>query len=115
MRNHRLSDPSGLELPWRQWNGDYCFGCSPDNPAGLALTAVESGDGLACSFALTRLHESYPGIIHGGIAATILDELMGNLLALREQRFCLTVGLRVRFLAPLRTGHRYQAQAHVVE
>jgi acyl-coenzyme A thioesterase PaaI-like protein len=110
-----MGDQAVFEFPWRHIDGYHCFGCSPDNPAGLALTTIETAAGLACRFALTRLHESYPGIIHGGIAATLLDELMANLLAVREQRFCVTVGLRVRFLASLRTDREYYAQAHLVE
>lgn len=111
-----MSAPSEpLELPWRRLPGYHCFGCCADNPAGLALQLVEGGDGLTCTFRPDRRHESYPGVIHGGIGATVLDEVMGNALALLEKKLCFTVGMRTRFLAPLRTGHTYRAMARVVE
>lgn len=104
-----------LELPWKDLAGYHCFGCCTDNPAGLSLALVAEGDGIACDFTLTRRHESYPGITHGGIGATVLDEVMGNVLALLERKICFTTGMRLRFLAPLRTGRRYRAVARIVE
>ena len=65
---------------------DYqCFGCSPHNAAGLRLRFFETadGDGLETPLAFGRGHESYPGVVHGGIVATVCDEIMGNLLVLR--------------------------------
>lgn len=109
------SSCDALELPWRTLPGYHCFGCCEDNPAGLALRFRVEGDALACRFQTDRRHESYPGVIHGGIGATVLDELMGNALALREQKLCFTVGMRTRFLAPLRTHQPYHALARVVE
>jgi uncharacterized protein (TIGR00369 family) len=103
------------ELPWKGIEGYHCFGCCPDNPAGIALRPVEHEDGLACWFTLDRKHESYPGIVHGGVVVTVLDELMGNVLAMLEHKACFTVSLRARFLAPVRSGHTYRAVARVVE
>ena len=104
-----------LELPWRTLPGYHCFGCCEANPAGLALRFKVEGDALVCAFQTDRRHESYPGVIHGGIGVTLLDELMGNALALREHKLCFTVGMRTRFLAPLRTHQPYHALARVVE
>ena len=103
-----------LTLPWHDLEGYHCFGCCSTNAAGLALVLVADGDdGVASDFTLARRHESYPGIIHGGIGATVLDEVMGNTLALREHKICFTTGMRLRFLAPLRTNARYRAKARI--
>lgn len=103
-----------LALPWHDLEGYHCFGCCSTNAAGLALVLVAEGDdSVASDFTLARRHESYPGIIHGGIGATVLDEVMGNTLALRERKICFTTGLRLRFLAPLRTNARYRAVARI--
>jgi uncharacterized protein (TIGR00369 family) len=109
-----MDTQEAIPVPWRDVDGYHCFGCAPDNPAGLALVAHEIADGLSCRFLLDRRHESYPGIVHGGIVTTILDELMGNVLALRERSLSFTVTLRVRFVAPLHTGRRYHASARIV-
>ncbi len=91
-----------------------CFGCSPDNPIGLALTSRMAEDALTSPFTLTPLHESYPGIAHGGLVSAILDEVMGNLVALRWNRLALTSTLRVRYLLPVRVDRPYRAVARLL-
>jgi acyl-coenzyme A thioesterase PaaI-like protein len=107
--------PTPLVLPWKELEGYHCFGCCAENPAGLKLEPVAEAGGLACALRFSRLHESYPGIVHGGIGATVLDELMGNVLALLERKICFTTAMKVRYLGPLRTGVRYAAAARIVE
>lgn len=104
-----------LPLPWRDLAGNHCFGCCEHNPAGLSLAMRAEGEGLASDFRLGARHESYPGVIHGGIGSTVLDEVMGNALALLEQKICFTTSMRLRFIAPLRTGRPYRALARIVE
>lgn len=93
---------------------DYqCFGCSPHNAAGLRMRFWESadGDGLEAPITFGREHESYPGVVHGGIVATVCDEIMGNLLVLRSGLTHFTVTLRTRFLAPVAVGAAYRCVA----
>src|SRR4051812_21354435 len=107
MNRHEEARP--VRAPWYGTAVHHCFGCAPDNPAGLALQMVESGDGLTCSFTLTRRHESYPGLVHGGVSAAILDELMGNVLIHHERKACFLTDLRVRYAGALRIGLPYVA------
>ena len=93
---------SYLAAPWHKSARHHCFGCSRSNPAGLAMQMRESNERLVCDFTLTRLHESYPGLIHGGVSAAVLDELMGNVLVHRERKVCFTAGLRLIYLGALR-------------
>ena len=72
-------------------------------------------NGLSSDFALGENFESYPGMIHGGIISTILDEVMGNVPVVLESLLCLTVSLRVRFIAPLNTAVGYRCVARIVE
>ena len=63
----------------------HCFGCGASNPEGLHLhfeltTDLATGFPVATAqVQLTRLHEGPPGYIHGGIIATLLDEVMSKL------------------------------------
>jgi acyl-coenzyme A thioesterase PaaI-like protein len=62
-----------------------CFGCGPENPhaLGIALEAgVPIGDGGGGSSAVGRVHfgpehQGAPGLVHGGLLATLIDETMG--------------------------------------
>ncbi len=63
---------------------NHCFGCGTDNPRGLhlAFTLVLSPDGTptaTTTFQLTRAYQGAPGFIHGGIIATLMDEVMSKL------------------------------------
>jgi acyl-coenzyme A thioesterase PaaI-like protein len=105
-------DDAAVSLPWRGV-GHRCFGCSQDNPIGLGLAFRPSGEGLRASFELTELYASYPGVAHGGLLATLLDETMGNVVALRRDRLAFTVTLRVKYLAPVRIGRRYEVHGRL--
>lgn len=78
-----------------------CFGCSPRNAAGLRLEFEPVADGVRSSFLLGKQYESYPGIVHGGIVSAICDEVMGNLIVLRQGTPAYTVSARQRFIKPL--------------
>jgi acyl-coenzyme A thioesterase PaaI-like protein len=110
-----LSDERAQPIrpPWLVLPDYQCFGCSPHNSAGLRLSFWESadGDGLEAPLSFGREHESYPGIVHGGIVATVCDEIMGNLLVLRTGVTHFTVTLRTRFLTPLAVGAAYRCVA----
>lgn len=83
---------------------NLCFGCSRDNPVGLHLDFFMREDGCVCTrFTPNLFHQGYNGILHGGLVATILDELMANhLLKLGYQ--AVTARLEVRFRKPIPIG-----------
>ncbi|GJF31938.1 thioesterase [Kitasatospora sp. NE20-6] len=59
---------------------DLCFGCGPDHPQGLRLTAV-AGEGLTVDsrFTVREVHQGAPGLAHGGVLTTAMDEALGTL------------------------------------
>ena len=55
-----------------------CFGCSPHNEHGLQLTFVRTGPKrIECRTRVKPDFGGQHGVIHGGIQATLLDEVMG--------------------------------------
>jgi acyl-coenzyme A thioesterase PaaI-like protein len=55
----------------------FCFGCGAENPRGLALKfRLEHGRAVA-EFTPADYLQGYPGFVHGGGVATMLDEAMG--------------------------------------
>ena len=55
---------------------DYkCFGCSPSNPIGLNLQFVEDGDYVFVDWEPREEFQGFINVLHGGIQATIMDEL----------------------------------------
>jgi acyl-coenzyme A thioesterase PaaI-like protein len=82
---------------------NYCFVCGQDNPRGLkiAVTYREAEMAAATELALPREFQGWAGVIHGGILATLLDEMMAHAV----WHFAgpgLTLSLEVRFHASLK-------------
>ena len=56
-----------------------CFVCGKKNAAGVKASFYETDkDELIAVFRPGQEHQSYPGRLHGGIAAAILDETIGR-------------------------------------
>jgi len=54
---------------------EHCFACGMSNPNGLKLRITESGDGVRARIEPPKWSQGYSRVVHGGIIATILDEL----------------------------------------
>ena len=56
----------------------WCYACGDLNPIGLHLHFTMQDDGWASApFVADKLHQGYPGYVHGGLVSTLLDEAMG--------------------------------------
>ena len=53
-----------------------CFACAPTHEQGLHLRFESSGIQTTCHTEITKAHQSYNGVVHGGILATLLDATM---------------------------------------
>lgn len=86
--------------------GDNCFGCGADNPDGLHLRFERRDDGSAASQAeVSSAYQGEPGVVHGGIQATLLDEIMCKAVQYRVQDLgyddvVVTASMELRFRAP---------------
>ncbi len=69
----------------KQPNSAECFVCGLDNDKGLKASFYETDTGeVVAVFTPHRLHQSYPGRVHGGVAACILDETMGRAIQIGQ-------------------------------
>jgi acyl-coenzyme A thioesterase PaaI-like protein len=56
-----------------------CFICGLENPVGLHLHIYETQPGvIETSYTAPAHFQGYPGVLHGGIVAAILDEISGR-------------------------------------
>jgi uncharacterized protein (TIGR00369 family) len=79
-----------------------CFGCGGANPRGMHLT-FEQDDATNRIRGAFRLGPEYQGganFIHGGIIATVLDEVMGKVCRFRNAR-AVTAQLTIEYLKPV--------------
>jgi uncharacterized protein (TIGR00369 family) len=90
-----------------------CFVCGESNPAGLKLRFETDGRIVRTRFRPRTGHIGFKGIVHGGIIATLLDEIMVWACAARAKRFAFCAELNVRFSSPLRPGEEVVATAEL--
>ncbi len=82
-----------------------CFVCGPDNPIGLHLDFRLENGACVSEFTPGENHEGYPGVIHGGMIYSALDDVMANWLYLRGTR-AYTARCEIRYRHPVREGEK---------
>lgn len=81
---------------------DYnCFACSPHNKEGLQLEFYELGDYIQSEWKPTRQFEGYPGVVHGGIQATLLDEIGAWTMYIKGRCTGVTARMNTKYHKPL--------------
>ena len=81
---------------------DYnCFGCSPFNEIGLQLDFWEDGEELITKWQPRKSLEGWTGVLHGGIQATLLDEMAGWVVMIKMKTAGVTAEMNVEYLKPL--------------
>jgi uncharacterized protein (TIGR00369 family) len=79
----------------------FCFGCGRNNPIGLKLKFTRDGDNIRTEFTPGKTHQGWPGLLHGGILGTLLDEAMSN-IAYATGNTCLTASINMRIKQPIK-------------
>ena len=90
-------------LPPNPANG--CFGCGGANPRGMQL-AFEQDDGTQRSRGKFRIGAEYQGAtgyLHGGIIATLLDEVMAKVSRFKQDH-AVTGELMIEYRKPVPVG-----------
>ena len=90
--------PEDVELTFPEDGG--CFGCSPSNPAGLQLRFRRLGERVVGRCAIADRFHGAPGVAHGGIVATILDEMSCAVITFVADRRVMTGEITVRYERP---------------
>ncbi|MDD5017710.1 MAG: PaaI family thioesterase [Eubacteriales bacterium] len=87
----------------KQPNSSACFVCGLKNDKGLKARFFETKDReVVALFTPHSLHQSYPGRLHGGIAACILDETIGRAVQVgAPDVWGVTVELTLSYKKPL--------------
>ncbi len=93
-------------------NDDGCFVCGKANPIGLKLDFVTEGDDYVTYFTPAKEHQGWVGIVHGGIVATVLDEVMTRGIHVKGISG-VTADLSVRYRKPTPVGKRLRFAGRV--
>ena len=108
---------SNRQVRKKQPNSRHCFVCGLENQYGLKLTFFNTKPGEVVVETVIPDHfQGYPGVVHGGIVASIVDEALGRAQMGEDpenSRFLYTAKLSIQFRkpVPLNTPIRVVGQA----
>src|SRR5215469_2656854 len=89
LRHMELNDTSDYQR---------CFVCGQRNPYGLHLVFRLDQDTIVADFQPREEHQGFPGVIHGGIVASVLDEALGRTSLLgKRPEWTMTGKLEVKY------------------
>ena len=97
--------------------GYNCFACCPDNPYGLKMEFYEDGEDVVCIWNSGDNYQGWLKTLHGGIQATLMDELGGWVVNRKLQTAGMTTNLTMKYRYPVPTGDEVtiELRAHIKE
>ncbi len=90
----------------KQAQSQHCFVCGVDNHTGLRMKFYDLEPGtVEATYTVPDRFQGYPGVVHGGIIASMMDEVMGRVfMGGGIDRFMVTAELKIRYRKPVPTG-----------
>jgi len=92
----------------KQPNSRSCFICGLENPIGLHMHFYETAPGeVTAEYTVPEHYQSYPGMLHGGVAAAMLDEAAGRAYMGSDpetSNFMYTAELKIKYKKHIPTG-----------
>jgi len=101
-----------------QPNSRHCFVCGLENEHGLHLRFYETAEGeVTVETSVPPHFQGYPGVVHGGIVASLVDEALGrvHMGPAENPRFMYTARLTVQYRQPVPTGQPIKIVARAVQ
>lgn len=103
----------------KQPSSRTCFVCGRQNPVGLKVTWYNdhTAQRIQATVTIPEHFNGYPGIVHGGIIATLLDETAGRALLLDgdDSNLMVTLKLEVKYRKPVPTGQPVTLQGWAIQ
>lgn len=91
-----------------------CFACGPANDRGLHLDIQNDGDVTYVEFTPDESWQGFGGVVHGGLVATVLDEVMAWELYGYDD-FAVTGRMEITYRKLVPVGQRLRASARLVQ
>lgn len=102
-----------INNPYVEHDGFDCFGCSPQNPLGLKLEFYEDGDDVCAAFEPAEHYQGYNRVLHGGIQATLLDEIASWVVFVKLRTAGMTQSMEISYDRPSFVGSPVTVRARL--
>lgn len=105
----------------------HCYGCGRLNQHGLQIKSRWDGEESLCLFTPAPYHTAVPGVVYGGLIASLIDchstgtaaaaacRVEGREIGTEPERRFVTASLQVDYLKPTPTGVELALRGRVVE
>lgn len=93
--------------PWRGLEGYRCFGCDPNSPEGLRMEFFEEGEEIVSRWRPRPEFQGWVDTLHGGIQATLCDEISSWVVFRKFQTSGVTSRMEVRYHKMVHTSDEY--------
>ncbi len=91
-----------------------CYVCGVENASGFKLRMrVEADGSVVGDYTPPAEDNGYRGIVHGGIAMTLMDEVMTWAAILDTKHLCVAAEMTTRFRRPMPVGAAYRIAGRV--
>ena len=87
--------------PWKGLEGYNCFGCAPNNEAGIKMEFYEDGDEVVSIW--NPEYQGWINTLHGGIQAVLMDEICAWVILRKLQTTGVTSKMETRYRKPVST------------
>ena len=95
--------------------GHKCFACGHMNPSGLRMEFSTDETCLISELTVPGHMRGWNKMVHGGIVATILDEIMGWGAIYLLKKVILTKSVTINFVKPVIIDTKLKAESRVLE
>lgn len=101
----------------KQPNAKHCFVCGTDNHNGLQMSFYDDNhETVASTVTIDDRFQGYPGIVHGGILATVLDEAVGRVAMIGDHHhFMMTVKLTAQYRHPVPLNTELKVEGKIIK
>jgi len=95
--------------------GYNCFACGTANPIGLNLSFYRQGEYICSDITLEKNYEGWENMAHGGIASTLLDEVMSWTVIYFRRIFFLTRRMKIKYIRPVPLNRLLTVKGKMIE
>ena len=89
--------------PWKGLEGYNCFGCAPNNEAGIKMEFYEDGDEVVSIWKPRPEYQGWINTLHGGIQAVLMDEICAWVILRKLRTTGVTSKMETRYRKPVST------------
>ena len=92
-----------INNPFKGHEGYFCFGCCPDNHHGLKLDfwLDEENKDIVAKWNPMDYYQGYQNVLHGGVQATILDEIASWAIYVLLETGGVTSKMEIKYVKPV--------------